>query len=234
MKFVGTTRYSLHMGIFSAPSVGMSQSVVKGCPLNKVGIFAGSFDPIHNGHLAFAELALENGVDKVFFLVEPRPRRKQGVRALEHRQEMVRLATKNNSKLGVIHLDHAKFTAFDTLPLLQARFKNQELVLLFGDDVISHMVDHLSDWPHIEDIAKHTSLLIAAPSAHQAALADRLKAVMEFGVKFRFQFVMPSLAVRSSQIRHVLKTGKATTDVPQATLDYIKRFSIYASFISTK
>ncbi|MCA9332160.1 adenylyltransferase/cytidyltransferase family protein, partial [Candidatus Saccharibacteria bacterium] len=52
--------------------------------MKKVGIYAGSFDPIHKGHIALAEQAIQQcGQDKVFFMVEPRPRRKQGVKALE-------------------------------------------------------------------------------------------------------------------------------------------------------
>lgn len=196
----------------------------------RIGIFAGSFDPVHEGHLAFAHSGLAHGLDKVYFLVEPRPRRKQGVHALEHRLEMAKLAAASHKKLGVIHLEQNTFSPLATLPVLQARFKDSELVLLFGDDVVSHMVDHLADWPHVSELAKHTSLLIATRHHKKDDLTDRLNAVMDYGVHFRYEFVEPGqLAASSSDIRLALKRGNPPTGLPPAVLDYISREGIYSS-----
>src|SRR5258708_1287895 len=91
-------------------------------PVKKIPIFAGTFDPVHEGHLAFAQAALEEGLEKVMFLVEPRPRRKQGVRALEHRTAMVQLAIADEPQLSTIVLEQARFSVNETLPVLRARF----------------------------------------------------------------------------------------------------------------
>src|SRR5688572_27140829 len=105
----------------------------------KIGIYSGTFDPIHLGHVAFAKEALKQcGLEKVYFLVEPRPRRKQGVKALEHRQAMVELAIAKEPALGSIILDHARFSVRQTLPVLQARFEGSEIVFLMGDDMLAH------------------------------------------------------------------------------------------------
>jgi nicotinate-nucleotide adenylyltransferase len=125
--------------------------------LKKFGVFAGTFDPLHNGHLAFARQALRSGLDKVYFLPEPRPRRKQGVRALEHRQGMIEVAIQDDTRLGLIKLEQARFTPYETLPVLQQRFPNAEIVLLFGDDVLRH----IADWPRIAELADSVRLLIA-------------------------------------------------------------------------
>ena len=67
----------------------------------RVGIYPGAFDPVHKGHIAFALAAITaHQLDKVFFLPEPSPRHKQGVKALDHRVEMVRLATANDPRIG--------------------------------------------------------------------------------------------------------------------------------------
>ncbi|MBI1857228.1 adenylyltransferase/cytidyltransferase family protein [Candidatus Saccharibacteria bacterium] len=114
---------------------------------SRIGIYSGTFDPVHDGHIAFANAALKQcNLDKIFFLVEPRPRRKQGVKAFEHRTEMVRLAIKNEHSLGSIVLNQQRFTPADTLPLLTERFKGADLYMLIGDD----MLDHLAGWPHVE------------------------------------------------------------------------------------
>src|SRR5687768_15392849 len=98
--------------------------------LKKVGIYAGTFDPVHEGHLAFArEAAAQYGLDKVFFLVEPNPRRKQGVKALEHRNEMVQLAIRSEKLFASILLEQHRFTVTETMPVLRSRFKNSELYM---------------------------------------------------------------------------------------------------------
>lgn len=203
--------------------------------MKRVGIYAGTFDPIHNGHIAFAESALKNGLDKVYFLVEPRPRRKQGVRALEHRVAMAELVASTNPKLGVIRLEQARFTPQETLPLLMARFKGQELVMLFGDDVIKHMVDNLGAWPHIEDLAQNTSLLVGARHHQIANLSQSLKSLRKYGLVFNYTFVEPGeISISSSNARTLLRRGQTSPDVPPLVQEYIKKHKIYTSSSSTK
>ena len=202
--------------------------------MKRVGIYAGTFDPIHNGHLAFAEAALIHGLDKVFFLIEPRPRRKQGVRALEHRIAMASIAARSHPKMGVIQLEHARFTPSHTLPHLSARFKGSELVLLFGDDVIKHMVDNLAEWPHLEDLAKDASLLIAARHHQVKDLELGLKNLKKYGLNFRYSFIEPGeSAVSSSTIRQAMKHAQSSPHLPQAVQEYANEQKLYSS-ISTK
>ena len=196
----------------------------------RIGIFAGTFDPIHKGHVAFALDALKHGLDKVYFLVEPRPRRKQGVHAQEHRVAMAQLAAKNHPGLGVIHLNQAKFTSHETLPILKARFADSELVLLFGDDVMAHMIDHLTEWPHVEALAESASLLIAARHHNVTELAERLKDLRRYGVSFNFEFIEGKYEFQSSsQIRASLKRGETPKYLPQVVAAYIKTNKLYAS-----
>ncbi len=203
--------------------------------MKKVGIFAGTFDPIHNGHLAFAETALKHGLEKVFFLVEPRPRRKQGVKAYEHRLEMAKIVAAKNAKLGVIQLEQPKFTPHTTMPLLQARFKGAELVLLFGDDVINYMVDHLAEWPHVADLAKQASLLVAARHFRAKDLVEKLESIKEFGVNFKYRFVEPAEFTKSSsKIRLDIKKGQYKTGLLPEVKKYITKNGIYASSSSTR
>lgn len=198
--------------------------------MKKIGIFAGTFDPIHNGHLAFAHAALEAGLEKIFFLVEPRPWRKQGVRALEHRRAMVDLAIADESRLGTVLLERARLTPHETLPILQKRFKGYELGLLFGDDVITYMVDHIAAWPHIEELASSASLVIAARHESQPPLTEKLEILKRsHGLPFRYSFVEPKqTTTSSSSIRLRIKRGKAPSDVPEAVADYIADNGLYS------
>ena len=63
--------------------------------VKRIGIFAGTFDPVHKGHISFALQAIEAaGLDEVVFLPEPRPRHKQSVTDQSHRIAMINLAIK--------------------------------------------------------------------------------------------------------------------------------------------
>lgn len=198
--------------------------------MKKIGIYAGSFDPVHGGHIAFAESALLHDLDKVYFLVEPRPRRKQGVRAYEHRLAMTKIAAKNSPDIGVIQLEQAQFTPHETLPLLAARFKGSELVLLFGDDVIKHMVDHLAQWPHLEEIADSASLLIAARHHQSAELSEGIESLKQYGVRFRYSFVEPNVSdISSSKIRLALKRKQKVTGLLPEVLEYASINKLYSS-----
>lgn len=197
----------------------------------RVGVFAGTFDPIHNGHLAFAQAALKTGLDKVYFLVEPRPWRKQGVRALEHRRAMVDLSIKNNKKLGSIYFEKARLTPTEALPQLQQRFKGAEIVLLFGGDVVNYMIDHLAEWPQVEKLAESTSLLIAARQHDQKIIEEKLQVIRNIqGIAFLYEFLNESLPiVSSSHMRQQLKAGRIPTDMPATVVDYAQQNNLYAS-----
>lgn len=193
----------------------------------KIGIFAGTFDPIHIGHIAFARAALDLGIEKVMFLVEPRPRRKQGVRALEHRIAMVQLAISKEPGMGAIVLEQARFTIHETLPLLQARFKGYRLVFLFGDDVIAH----LSHWPHISSLVESAELLIASRHNDSHNLEATMKTLQQTrNLKLHYAVIHLDEPAASSAIRLHLKRGKPVSGLPQSVYKYILEHRLYTSF----
>ena len=198
----------------------------------RVGIFAGTFDPIHAGHLAFAEAALQTGLEKVFFLVEPRPRRKQGVRALEHRIAMVDLAIADQPKFGQIVLKQARFTIHETLPVLQARFPNHQLLLLFGDDVISHV----AHWPHVQELADAVTLLVASRWRDKTELEAAFKTLQQTrSLHFHYEIIQVNQPeVASSRIRLALKNKKTSTELLPSIADYIHKHRLYSSSGASK
>lgn len=195
--------------------------------MKKIGIYAGTFDPIHNGHLAFAQAGLNAGLEKVMFLVEPRPRRKQGVRALEHRNAMVQLAIKDHENMGTILLEQARFTPHETLPVLQNRFKGYQVVLLFGDDVVGH----IAHWPHIEELVASVELMIAARHKDEKELAQTFKTLEATNnLRFNYSFVDPKYHdVSSSAIRLQLKQRQRPSELPDDVCDYIRAHRLYVS-----
>lgn len=196
--------------------------------MTKIGIYSGTFDPVHTGHVAFANAALrECKLDKIFFLVEPRPRRKQGVKAFEHRTEMVKLAIRDQSNLGSIVLNQQRFTPTDTLPLLTERFKSAELYMIMGDD----MLDHLAGWPHVEYLIRTVTFIISVRESDEKKIQKTLKDLQQTrGIKLRYQIIANNLPeISSSKIKQAIRNGKEPKGLARPVLNYIKKNGLYVS-----
>lgn len=125
--------------------------------IRRVGIYAGAFDPIHAGHLAFALQALQTAkLDSVYFLPERRPRNKQGVEHFGHRVAMLRKALEPHPQCKLLELTDISFSPEQTLPKLQQQFPSDQLVFLFGSDVLPN----LANWPKVERVLRHSELVI--------------------------------------------------------------------------
>ncbi|MDR0961689.1 MAG: nicotinate-nucleotide adenylyltransferase [Mediterranea sp.] len=106
----------------------------------KTGIFSGSFNPIHIGHLALANYLCEyEGLDELWFMVSPHnPLKSEDELLDDHlRLELVRLATAGYAKFRVsdfeFHLPHPSYTAH-TLDSLKIAYPDREFHLIIGSD----------------------------------------------------------------------------------------------------
>ena len=195
--------------------------------MKKVGIFSGTFDPVHNGHITFAREALQKlKLDKLFFMVEPSPRRKQGVRALEHRIKMVQLALQHEPQFATIALDHSRFDAATTLPLLQARFKGAQLYMLMGDDML---LTHFISWPHVESLIQAVHFIIGARIATAQTVVRHVHQIEKTkGVRFNYTIITTTETdVSSVSVRRCLRKGRACEDINPAVADYIAKHNLY-------
>lgn len=123
----------------------------------RIGIYPGTFDPVHAGHIAFATAALlECQLDEVVFLPEKTPRGKQNVTATAHRVALLEKAIENTAGLRVAALASERFTVKQTLPELRALFGDAELTLLLGSDVALS----LPYWPDVDVLLQEMPLVI--------------------------------------------------------------------------
>ena len=120
----------------------------------KVGIYGGSFNPIHNGHIKLAEIFLQKAcLDEVWFMVSPQNPFKINDKLLDDtlRLQLVRKAL--NGKKGMVACDYEfrlpkpSYT-WDTLQRLSADFPTYDFVLLIGGD----NWQAFDKWYHAEDI----------------------------------------------------------------------------------
>src|SRR5947209_10381026 len=114
----------------------------------RVGIFGGTFDPLHLGHLILAEQARDQAwLDEVWFVPAPRPPQKEGqaITRFDQRVEMLQLAVAGNRHFLVNEVEKERpglsYTA-DTLAELRRRHPEHTFFLLVGGDSLAE----LSKW----------------------------------------------------------------------------------------
>ena len=130
----------------------------------RVGIYAGTFDPVHAGHIAFALQAMKAArLDSLVFLPERLPREKPGVEHFGHRSAMLQRAIRPYPQFAVMELEDRNFTVRRTLPKLEAAFPKAQLVLLMGSDTALT----LPAWPLAERLLTSCELIVGVRAEHQ-------------------------------------------------------------------
>lgn len=186
--------------------------------MKKIGIFSGTFDPVHHGHLAFASLAAEAiGLDKVIFLPEKFPRNKKSVTNLNLRKEMLEIALENSNKFQVFDTGEDNFSLSSTMPILREKFGEADYIILLGTD----SAEHLSEWQGIESLPMDVSFLIALrehPSPEKV-----IDSLSQTKFASRMSFIeSPEPGAKSSLIRSLSMGTKIT-----ALDKFIKKAKIY-------
>ncbi len=115
--------------------------------MERMGVFGGTFDPPHLGHLILAaEAADQLKLDQVLWLLSPAPphKRKQHLTAYDERAAFVQACIQPEPKFALSLIESERpgphYTS-DTLPILRERFPKREIVLLVGGDSLNDMPD---------------------------------------------------------------------------------------------
>ena len=169
-----------------------------------IGLFGGSFNPIHNGHVRLAKSLLqEAALDEVWFLVSPQNPFKQDQQLLDDdkRLQLVRLALKEEPQLIAsdfeFHLPKPSYT-WNTLQELEQEYPERKFTLLIGGD----NWEAFDKWSRYEDILKRYPIIIYPREGSKVS-----------GVKFQVSDIQivetPLINISSTQIRQRLQEGKS-------------------------
>jgi nicotinate-nucleotide adenylyltransferase len=187
--------------------------------MRRIGIYPGTFDPVHEGHLAFARAALEtHGLDTIFFAPEPKPRGKHLVTDVRHRLAMLEQATNDTSQFASLQLLSHRFTASETLPELQRLFPNDTLALLIGSDVARS----LAYWDDLVILASTVEFIIGLRMDDTPAKIDAI--VQSITTPVRYSLITSGQAHATSS---VIRSGNHTATPPEVR-DYITQHQLYA------
>lgn len=137
----------------------------------KIGIYPGTFDPVHEGHIAFALAAKEAlNLEQIVFLPEIEPRNKPGVSSMHHRLTMLSHAIKPYDGFSLLLVDEPRFTVSSTLPVLQKTYPNKSLVLLMGSDVAAS----LPFWPDVGRLLSTMDIVVGMRANDSTKKLDAL------------------------------------------------------------
>jgi len=190
----------------------------------RTGIYAGTFDPVHAGHVAFALQALAAvKLDEVYFLPERQPRGKQHVEHFGHRVAMLRQALKPHPQFAVLELPDVNFSIRYTLPRLQSRFDGQQLLFLFGSDVVGA----LPNWPLAERLVNQYELIIGVRGRDDPTIVQRTIADWSIQPKAATLITSYAPAVSSGRVRDSLRRGQPAKGSLPSVARYSNRHWLY-------
>ncbi len=201
----------------------------------RLGLFGGSFDPVHYGHLLLAECCREQcRLDGVLFLptaVSPHKQDRPQT-AADHRLEMLRLATAGHEQFSVSRYEVDQGGVSYTVQTL-AHFRQEEpdaeLFLLVGADM-------LNDLPHWYEAARVLELAVPV-AVRRAGMGEPdfgcLRAIASPGrieTIRRQQVEMPEIGLSSTEIRARAAAGQSIRyRTPRAVEKYIETHGLYAA-----
>ncbi len=183
----------------------------------RLGIFGGTFNPIHLGHLMLAEAARQQyRLDQIWFIPTATPPHKPAANLLEgrHRLALIRLAIRGNSAFRASEMELARggvsYTV-ETIAAIRRQHPRSRLFLLVGSDMLRVR------WRHMEQVRRWCALLVAARSSSPVRHAVGAQHIE-----------MPEVAISSTRIRKRLAKGQSVRYmVPEAVFRYLTQHRCY-------
>lgn len=193
----------------------------------KVGIFGGSFDPPHTGHLAVARAARDRqGLDHVLFMPAPSPPHKKGTWAsFEHRCRMVELLVEDERGIELFtvekDLEPPHYTVRTLEHLRRGPFEGAALYLIIGADSLVE----LHTWKEFRRLFELSRLVVVSRPGYPL---DRHRLEPELaGQVLRITDVEEEIS--STAVREALRAGRAPEEIPARVLGYIREHRLYAA-----
>lgn len=113
----------------------------------RIGIYPGTFDPVHAGHIAFARETMRLcNLNKVYFLPEPKPPKKPNATDIVTRTAELRKALSDIDNLEVFQPGSEQYSIAETLPELTDAFEDTRFTMMVGSDSFRS----LTDWQDID------------------------------------------------------------------------------------
>lgn len=196
----------------------------------RVGVFGGTFDPPHIGHLILAaEGYVQLGLDRLLWVLTPDPPHKQGwpISPLERRLELLQASLAGNPAFELSRVDIDRpppHYALDTLRLLAGEYPGADLVYLIGGDSLRDLPAWRRPQELLETVRELGVMRRPGARVDLSALEQQLPGVT---AKVHF-YEAPLLEISSSEIRRkVAAGGHYRYYLPPAVYEIIQKQGMY-------
>ena len=198
----------------------------------KIGIFGGTFDPPHIGHLILAEEAqAQLELDHVLWVLTPFPPHKkmQKICPLNDRMKMVLLAIDGNSKFNLSRVEMDRqppHYAVDTVALLREKYPKDEFYYLMGADSLND----LPTWHEPDQFISLCQGIVIMMRNGESAVTKNLETEIT-GLTEKLHILQtPMIEISGTDIRRRVRTGKHFRYfVPEKIYHYILSHKLYQS-----
>jgi len=190
---------------------------------SKTGLFFGSFNPIHVGHLIIANHLVEHtDLDEVWFIISPQSpfKKKSTLLADHHRFALVNYAVEDNPKLWASNIEFSMPTpsyTTHTLAFLEEKYPMKEFSLIMGEDNIVN----IDKWKNFELIINNYNIYVyPRPNTKNSKFHELENVIMVENV--------PQMEISSSFIRRSIKEGKNVRYLlPHRVFEYVSEMHFY-------
>jgi nicotinate-nucleotide adenylyltransferase len=189
----------------------------------KIGLYFGSYNPIHIGHLAIANYMVEyTDIDQLWFVVSPQNPHKKKMNLLDdyQRLEMVYRAVEGDDRLRASNIEFGlskpSYTV-DTLAYLKDQHPNHHFVILMGSDNL----ESFHKWKNYETIVENFGVIVYPRPGFD-------KSKVQFHKNITIAEGAPLMEISSSFIRKAIQEGKDVRHfLPQKTDEYLREMNFY-------
>ena len=199
----------------------------------RIGIFGGTFDPVHMGHLILAEQCRDQaGLDEVWFLPSYHPPHKAAaaITRFDQRCDMLELAVAGHPAFRIDRIEKElpppSYTA-ETLAELRRRHAGAEFSLLMGSDSLPD----LPGWYEPRRVVELASLVVVPRPGVMLWTADRLAKALDLptdAVRLRY-VACPMIEIASRELRRAVADGMSVRYlVPRAVEEYLRDRKLYS------
>ncbi len=188
----------------------------------KIGLYFGTFNPIHNGHMAIANYIVEySDIDQLWFVVSPQNphKRKQNLLKDHHRLAMVRCAVEYDNRFRVSNIEFGlpkpSYT-IDTLTYLKEQYPEYYFKIIMGSDNLKKF----HQWKNYEQIISNYGVIVYPrpgfePEKYQLPPSTEIVEA-------------PQMEISSTFIRNAIKEGKDVRYfLPLKTWEYLDEMNFY-------
>ena len=196
----------------------------------RIGLFGGTFDPPHLGHLILAsEAQTQLELNRLLWILTPEPPHKQDhlITSIEHRLAMVELAIEDNPgfELSRIELDRpGPHYTFDTLKLIAEQNPEADIIPIIGEDSLRD----LPKWHQPQELVYACHWIGVMRRPNDEPNLDALEHELP-GISSKIHYVdAPLMEIASSEIRNRITNGRSVRYyLPGPVREYIEQHQLY-------